>query len=76
MLPHRKKPLAFHLKALPVLIEVGATWLLPLTYYAVGTYNISQLRSAGAPWDSLPAATREICLPLAEIQYQAAVRIS
>jgi hypothetical protein len=34
-------------------------WLVPLAYYAVGTYDISQLSSAGAPWDSLPAGIRE-----------------
>ncbi|KAJ7350012.1 hypothetical protein DFH08DRAFT_863435 [Mycena albidolilacea] len=74
--PHHAQTLAFHLQALPVLIEVGAMWLVPLAYYAVGTYDISQLRSAGPPWDSLPTGIRETCLPLAGIQRHAIADIS
>ncbi|KAJ7245877.1 hypothetical protein B0H12DRAFT_1325222 [Mycena haematopus] len=51
--PHQKQTLAFHLKALPILIEVDAVWLLPMAFYSIGTYSLSDLRSAGAPWDTL-----------------------
>ncbi|KAJ7677049.1 hypothetical protein DFH06DRAFT_1169601 [Mycena polygramma] len=74
--PHQRMSLGFHLTAVPVLIEVDATWLLPSAYYAIGTYELSTLRTAGAPWDALPPSIREACLPLAGIQLKAAIRIS
>ncbi|KAJ7245874.1 hypothetical protein B0H12DRAFT_1325220 [Mycena haematopus] len=74
--PHQKETLAFHLKALPILIEVDAVWLLPMAFYSIGTYKLSDLRSAGTPWDSLPSAIRETCLPLAGIQLRATITIS
>ncbi|KAJ6453340.1 hypothetical protein C8R45DRAFT_1112508 [Mycena sanguinolenta] len=74
--PHQKQTLVFHLKALPVLIEVDALWVLPLAYYAIGTYTVAELRSAGIFWDTLPSRLRETCLPLAGIQLQAAINVN
>ncbi|KAJ7259941.1 hypothetical protein B0H12DRAFT_1322341 [Mycena haematopus] len=74
--PHQKQSLAFHLKALPILIEVDAVWLLPMAFYSIGTYSLSDLRSAGSPWDSLPSSIRETCLPLSGIQQQATITVN
>jgi hypothetical protein len=74
--PHQQRPLAFHLMALPILTEVGATWLLPMAYYGVGTHSLSELRSAGSFWDDLPAGIRVTCLPLAGIQREAILTLT
>jgi hypothetical protein len=73
--PHHKQLLSFHLKAIPILAEVDAIWLLPSAYYAVGTHALPSLLAAGPYWDRLPAGMRETCLPLAGIQHQALITV-
>ncbi|KAJ7095615.1 hypothetical protein C8R44DRAFT_549828, partial [Mycena epipterygia] len=41
---------AVHLKAIQILHEVGAVWLLPFAYYTVGTYPSAELLTAGEAW--------------------------
>jgi hypothetical protein len=73
--PHQQQLLGFHLKAIPVLAEVDAAWLLPGAYYAVGTHPLASLLNARPYWDRLPAGMRETCLPLAGIQHKALITV-
>ncbi|KAJ7878908.1 hypothetical protein B0H13DRAFT_2278946 [Mycena leptocephala] len=73
--PHQQQLLGFHLKAIPVLAEVGAAWLLPGAYYVVGTHPLASLLNAGPYCDRLPAGMRETCLPLAGIQHKALITV-
>ncbi|KAJ7138291.1 hypothetical protein C8R44DRAFT_728443 [Mycena epipterygia] len=50
-----------HLKAIPILHEVGATWLLPVAYYRVGTYESESFLETGEPWDALPVDKKLSC---------------
>ncbi|KAJ7112482.1 hypothetical protein C8R44DRAFT_711000 [Mycena epipterygia] len=56
--------IALDLKAIPILQEVGATWLLPFAFYSVGTYSPKELLGAGKTWDDLPVETKQTCILL------------
>ncbi|KAJ6626451.1 hypothetical protein B0H10DRAFT_1941762 [Mycena sp. CBHHK59/15] len=49
----RTESLVLDLKAISTLLEVGATWLLPVVYYSIGAVPALQLISAGKSWDNL-----------------------
>ncbi|KAJ7446325.1 hypothetical protein FB451DRAFT_1537771, partial [Mycena latifolia] len=56
--------IALDLKAIPILQEVGAIWLLPCAFYSVGTYPAETLLSAGDAWSNLSPETKQTCLLL------------
>ncbi|KAJ7652415.1 hypothetical protein DFH06DRAFT_1299631 [Mycena polygramma] len=58
------------LVAIPVLHEVGASWLLPYAYYSLATYSPKKLFSTGA-WDQLPSSMQQTCLLAQAIQLKA-----
>ncbi|KAJ7112497.1 hypothetical protein C8R44DRAFT_741587 [Mycena epipterygia] len=76
------------LKAIPILQEVGASWLLPFAFYSVGTYTSKELLGAGKTWDDLfvfrhkadvhsavcPACAGQVPAPAPAISYPYAVR--
>ncbi|KAJ7642413.1 hypothetical protein DFH06DRAFT_1097654 [Mycena polygramma] len=50
------------LTAIPVLHEVGATWLLPCAYYSLAGFDVESLVSAGETWDRLPPTMKQTCI--------------
>ncbi|KAJ7457420.1 hypothetical protein FB451DRAFT_1564247 [Mycena latifolia] len=64
------------LKAIPILHEVGATWLLPFAYYSVGTHYTPKLIMAGEMWDVLPVETKLTCALLQSHHLRASNRIN
>ncbi|KAJ7134070.1 hypothetical protein C8R43DRAFT_894768 [Mycena crocata] len=64
------------LTAIPILHEVGATWLLPVAYYSVGTYGSRQMMAAGKAWDSLPVETKLVCAVLEALHLRASDRMN
>ncbi|KAJ7112478.1 hypothetical protein C8R44DRAFT_797404 [Mycena epipterygia] len=49
----------FDLTAIPILHEVGATWLLPYAYYDVGTFDPETVLEAGKTWETFPIDMRQ-----------------
>ncbi|KAJ7318533.1 hypothetical protein DFH08DRAFT_1036300 [Mycena albidolilacea] len=64
------------LTAIPVLHEVGATWLLPYAYYNVAEFPSGALISAGEPWDKCGADMKQTCFLLLPVQIRATERLS
>ncbi|KAJ6582021.1 hypothetical protein B0H19DRAFT_984152 [Mycena capillaripes] len=64
------------LAAIPVLHEVGATWLLPYAYYSVAEFYPDALILAGEPWDKCGTAIQQTCLLLPPVQIRATERLS
>ncbi|KAJ7890381.1 hypothetical protein B0H13DRAFT_2531208 [Mycena leptocephala] len=64
------------LGAIPILQEVGATWLLPFAFYSVGTYSAQRLFAAGDRWNDLLVDNKQTCLLLAGIQLRATIKIN
>ncbi|KAJ7642460.1 hypothetical protein DFH06DRAFT_1097696 [Mycena polygramma] len=56
------------LVAIPVLHEVGASWLLPYAYYSLATYSPTKLFLVGDAWDKLPSSMKQTCLLAQAIQ--------
>ncbi|KAJ7134067.1 hypothetical protein C8R43DRAFT_1022342 [Mycena crocata] len=71
---------AYHLEhdlaAIPVLHEVGATWLLPVAYYSVGTYGARYIMGSGKAWDSLPIEMKLVCTVLEAHHLHASSRVN
>ncbi|KAJ7652469.1 hypothetical protein DFH06DRAFT_1206198 [Mycena polygramma] len=63
------------LEALPVLFEVGATWLLPCAFYSIGTYPAEEFIRTEA-WDSLLPETKLTCLMLQVKQLRAMTKLN
>ncbi|KAJ7444440.1 hypothetical protein FB451DRAFT_75597 [Mycena latifolia] len=68
--------IALHLRALRIIQELGATWLLPCAFYMVGTYLPGTLIGAGETWDSLPIDMKQTCLTLQSDLIRAVARIN
>ncbi|KAJ7446312.1 hypothetical protein FB451DRAFT_1148499 [Mycena latifolia] len=68
--------IALDLKAIPILQELGATWLLPYAFYSVGTYTHSDMVYAGEWWDQLPLDTKQTCFAVHAHLAQAVTRIA
>ncbi|KAJ6447474.1 hypothetical protein C8R47DRAFT_999784 [Mycena vitilis] len=63
------------LEALPVLFEVGATWLLPRTFYSIGTYPAEEF-IVTEEWNSLLPETKLTCLLLQVKQLRAMTKLN
>ncbi|KAJ7215900.1 hypothetical protein GGX14DRAFT_359122 [Mycena pura] len=50
------------LKAVPILQEVGAAWLLPVAFYKLAIYDEQTLLDAGDSWTNFPADMKQTCL--------------
>ncbi|KAJ7473854.1 hypothetical protein B0H11DRAFT_1675936, partial [Mycena galericulata] len=61
-LNYRESIIALDLKAISVLQEVGATWLLPAAFYIVGTCPTKTILAAGDAWHKLFEDTKQTCL--------------
>ncbi|KAJ7642444.1 hypothetical protein DFH06DRAFT_1052251 [Mycena polygramma] len=59
------------LEAIPVLHEVGATWLLPYAYYNLAGTPAIDLFSPGGGWDQFPAGMNQACIRAQARQIQA-----
>ncbi|KAJ7079513.1 hypothetical protein C8R43DRAFT_1053099 [Mycena crocata] len=62
--------------ALPILHQVGATWLLPCAYYSIGTYKADELLGAGETWQNLPPDMKQTCILLHAPQSRAVTRLN
>ncbi|KAJ7150686.1 hypothetical protein C8R46DRAFT_914704 [Mycena filopes] len=67
---------AVHLKLLPILYEVGATWALPYVYYCIAVRMLSELREAGAPWTQLSSEWQQACIGAQVEQVRGMVQIN
>ncbi|KAJ7134078.1 hypothetical protein C8R43DRAFT_1239368 [Mycena crocata] len=63
-LKYDRRFVAPDLKAIRILHEVGAVWLLPLAYYSIGTFQARTLLGAGRAWDVLPVEMKLRCTML------------
>ncbi|KAJ6537935.1 hypothetical protein B0H19DRAFT_961697 [Mycena capillaripes] len=63
------------LLALPVLHEVGASWLLPYAYYSAAGSSAGVLLASGEPWNQLSPDMKQTCILLQVIHIECTDRL-